>query len=91
MADKKKGGAATTEPKKTECPVTREEFVKNAKPITVVINGETKVASPKEFSTGSFGWYLGEKVAIQVGDTPVKVQIGMNLTVVGSNPKKEDK
>ncbi len=66
------------------CPVTKEEFRKHAKPIEVVINGVPLVADVKEFSTGSFGWYLTGKVPIKVGDTPVNVQVGMNLTVVGS-------
>ena len=38
----------------------------------------------KEFSTGSFGWNLNTKVIVDVGGQPVNVQVGMNLTVVGS-------
>jgi len=66
------------------CPVTREEFRAGAKPVQVTVNGVPLMAEVKEFSTGSFGWYLTGKVAINVGEKPVSVQIGMNLTVVGS-------
>lgn len=66
------------------CPVTREEFRSKAKPVQVTVNGVPLTAEVKEFSTGSFGWYLTGKVSINVGETPVSVQIGMNLAVVGS-------
>jgi hypothetical protein len=38
----------------------------------------------KEFSTGSLGWYLNGKTMVEVDGLPVAVQIGLNLTVVGS-------
>jgi hypothetical protein len=66
------------------CPLSRAEFRAKAKPVKVEINGIPMSAEVKEFSTGSFGWYLNGKTAIDVGGTPVSVQIGMNLTVVGS-------
>jgi hypothetical protein len=70
---------------KTSCPVTRSEFLENAKPLTVVINDMPPLmAEVKEFSTGSLGWYLNGKTTIEVGGKRVSVQIGMNLTVVGS-------
>ena len=70
--------------KKTTCPITRAEFVGKAKPLTVTINGVPLQAEVKEFSTGSLGWYLNGKTSIDVGGTLVSVQIGMNLTIVGS-------
>jgi len=69
---------------KSTCPVTRADFLANAKPISVTINNVPLLADVKEFSTGSLGWYLNGKVSIDVGGTPVSVQVGMNLTVVGS-------
>jgi hypothetical protein len=70
--------------KKTTCPVTRHEFVEHAKPITVKIGDVPLQAEVKEFSTGSLGWYLNGKTMIEVNGKPVAVQIGMNITVVGS-------
>ena len=68
---------------KTTCPISRDEF-KHAKPIEVVINGVPMTAEVKEFSTGSLGWYLNGKMTVKVGETLVTIQIGMNMTILGS-------
>ena len=70
--------------KKSSCPISRAEFRAKAKPVTVTVNNVPLQAEVKEFSTGSLGWYLNGKTTIDVGGTLVSVQIGMNLTVVGS-------
>ncbi len=69
---------------KTNCPITRKEFQEQAKPIELTINGIPMHAEVKEFSTGSLGWYLNGKTSIKIGDKSVTVQIGMNMTIVGS-------
>ena len=66
------------------CPISRSKFRESAQPVRIEINGNAMMADVKEFSTGSFGWYLNGKTTIDVGGTPLNVQIGMNLTVVGS-------
>ena len=76
--------------KKTSCPVTREQFRTGAKPVAVTIAGTQMLADPKEFSTGSLGWYLNGKAVIEVNGVQVTVQIGMNLTVVGSKELPKD-
>lgn len=76
--------------KKTACPISRQDFRTKAKPITVTINGVPLQADAREFSTGSLGWYLNGKTMVDVGGTPVSVQIGMNLTVVGSKELPQD-
>lgn len=75
--------------KKTECPITRTQFDEHAKPVKVEINGETKVASPKEYKTGSFGWFLTEKVVVEIDGVPCKVQTQVQMTVVGSKEAKD--
>ena len=70
--------------RKTVCPVSRSEFQAQAKGVEVTINGQPVLAQVKEFSTGSFGWHHGDKVTIKVGETLVKVQVGLTLTVIGS-------
>jgi hypothetical protein len=72
----------------SKCSVSKEDFKEHAKPVAVTVGGSTLAAMPKEFSTGSFGWYVSGKVVITVGGVPVPVQVGMNLTVVGSKPVK---
>jgi hypothetical protein len=76
---------------KTSSPVTRKQFADGAKPVEVTINGNKMTAHPKEFQTGSLGWYLNGKTEIDVAGVMVTVQIGMNLTIVGSKelPPKE--
>lgn len=69
---------------KTTCPITRQQFSAGAKPVEVTINGNRMTAHPKEFSTGSLGWYLNGKTEIEVNGVMVTVQVGMNLTIVGS-------
>jgi hypothetical protein len=66
------------------CPITRQQFQQHAKPIEVNINGVPMVAEVKEFSTGSLGWNISNKTTVNIGGTPVSVQIGLNLTIVGS-------
>lgn len=69
---------------KTACPVTRAQFTEKAEPLKVTINGQDLVAEVKEFSTGSFGWYLNGKIIVPIDGKNLSVQIGMNLAVVGS-------
>jgi hypothetical protein len=69
---------------KSPCPVSLSQFLEKAEPLKVVINGQEMLAEVKSFSTGSFGWYINGKTIVTVDGKPVSVQIGMNLTVVGS-------
>ncbi len=66
------------------CPITRDQFREHAKPVQVTINQIPMIAEVKEFATGSLGWYLNGKSTIEVDGKPVSVQIGLNLTIVGS-------
>lgn len=75
---------------KSNCPVSRAQFRENAKAVEILINGVPMLAEVKEFSTGSLGWYLNGKSTVKVGDTPVTVQIGLNLTIVGSKELPPD-
>jgi len=70
--------------KKTSCPIARGEFREKAVPVAVTIDNVPLTVPVKEFSTGSLGWYLNGKTTIDVGGTKVAVQIGLNLTIVGS-------
>ena len=71
-------------PAKTSCPVTKTQFVEKATPLKVTINGQDMLAEVKEFSTGSFGWYMNAKTVVEIDGKAVSVQIGMNMAVVGS-------
>lgn len=76
--------------KKSACPVNRKEFREHAKPIEIIINGVPMLAEVKEFSTGSLGWYLNGKTSLKIGEKLAPVQIGLNLTLVGSKELPAD-
>ncbi len=69
---------------KSPCPVSLTQFLEKAEAVKVVINGQEMLAEVKSFSTGSFGWYINGKTTITVDGKALSVQIGMNMTVVGS-------
>ena len=69
---------------KSVCSISRPQFREHAQPLEVIVNGVPFVADVKEFSTGSLGWYLNGKTTVRINDVPVNVQIGLNLTIVGS-------
>lgn len=70
----------------TTCPVTKAQFLASAKPLAVNIDGQIKSADVKEFSSGSFGFFLGDKVTLNIGGTPVKCQVTCSIVAVGSKP-----
>lgn len=65
-------------------PVSREEFCTRAKPMKALINNIPLLAVVKEFSTGSVGWHLDGVTSIEVDGQLMSVQIGLNLTIIGS-------
>lgn len=75
---------------KSSLAITREQFRTQAKPIPVVINGKELVAMAKEFSTGSLGWNINDKLQVEVAGHTVTVQVGLNLTIIGSKDLPQD-
>jgi hypothetical protein len=75
---------------KSPCPLSQAQFLAKAEPLKISINGQEMLAEVKAFSTGSFGWYLNGKTSMSVGGKALSVQIGMNLTVVGSKEAPRD-
>jgi hypothetical protein len=76
--------------KKTTCPVTRKQFREHAKPLPVKIGDSAFEAQVKQFKPGSFGWYLGGKLTVNIDGHEVTVQIGLNMAVVGSKDLPQD-
>lgn len=76
-------------PPKTTCPISRPDFLSKAEPLKIDLgNGQVLIAEPRQFSTGSFGWYVNSKANIAVDGKSLSVQVGMNLIVVGSKEAK---
>lgn len=69
--------------------VSREVFKEHASFLPVTVNGTEMSASPKEFSTGSYGWHCATKMVVTINGVPVDVLVNLNLTVINSKPKKE--
>src|SRR5258708_263911 len=69
---------------KSPCPISKTQFLDKAEPVKITIGTSELVADKREFSTGSFGWYYNGKTTITVDGKLLSVQIGLNLTVVGS-------
>ena len=74
----------------TQCPVTRKEFRTDApRAIPITIFGHETMAGIKEFSSGALGWHLGEKVVIKIGDQPIRAQVALTITILGSKELPE--
>jgi hypothetical protein len=76
--------------KKTTCPISRKDFQTHAKPLSIKIGDMSIEVPAKEFSTGSLGWGLLSKTTMDINGTSVPVQIGMNITLVGSKDLPKD-
>lgn len=81
--------------KKRVCPVSRQRFIDNAEPIVVVVNGSHVAVDVKEFKPdsegkSSFGWYAGGKINVLVDGVLVPVQVGINLTCIGSKEAADE-
>lgn len=70
--------------RRTLCPLTLAEFLEYAKGLPITMAGQARIAGPRKFAKGSFGWYLNDKGVVVIGDREIKVQINLNITVVGS-------
>ncbi len=76
--------------KKSSCPITRAQFRQHAKALVVKIGDKDFKGVVKEFSTGSLGWNVNDKMTVEIDGRDVTVQIGMNLTIVGSKDLPQD-
>lgn len=73
---------------RTKCPVNADEFMSTAKALDVLdLFGPGCKILPRQFSTGSFGWYDSRKAAVRLdkaGEKVVHCQVGLTVTVIGS-------
>ena len=69
---------------KSPCPVSKTQFLEKAEAVKLTIGTNELIADKREFSTGSFGWYVNQKASITVDGKTLSVQVGSNLIVVGS-------
>lgn len=81
--------AETGRAPKNVCAIDKARFLDKATPVEIAINGSKVYAEPREFASGSFGFYFGDKVTLLIDGVAVKFQVGMNLIAVNSAPKKD--
>lgn len=64
--------------------MTRTHFRENAQALVTNLGPLQFTVTPREFSTGSCGWFYGSKHELPVGDDKVTCQLTINCTVLGS-------
>jgi hypothetical protein len=69
----------------TATKLTKAAFVQTAKALPVKLGTRDFLAQPKEFSTGSVGFNISEKLEVTLpSGEVVRCQVGLNITVIGS-------
>jgi hypothetical protein len=69
-------------------PLTNDDFLAFAPNEIATISGKPFEMTPREFSSGSVGYYTSGKVDLLVKGAVVKCQVSVNVTVIGSKPKE---
>jgi hypothetical protein len=68
-----------------DLPCTLSQYRKGARPLQLKVEQQSFTAMPKEFATGSLGWYLVDKMDVRLDNgITVKVQLNLNFTIVRS-------
>ena len=66
------------------CPVDRKTFAASAEQVLVDVGGQCLGADPREFKTGSIGWFANGKITVMVDGHPVVAQAQLTLTAINS-------
>jgi hypothetical protein len=64
--------------------ISKADFLAHAKSITLTIDGVEYSVDPRQFSTGSYGYFHTGKAHVKVNGVSVKCQLQVNCTVVNS-------
>jgi len=63
----------------------KSEFLASAQPLAVKVGDSSLSAEPKQFSTGSVGYYLNGRISVTLPNgAVVKLQVSGSFTAVGS-------
>ena len=68
--------------------MSASKFLASGKVLEIDVDGNTLRGEPRSFSSNNLGWYLNGKIPIDVGGTTVWAQVGMNVTIPGSQSWK---
>lgn len=83
-AEAAKVAAAKSSPKMA--PISNATFMAKAEAQDVMLGDKLFSLKPKQYSTGSVGFFDNGKVYIQVGGNLVQFQAQIQLTMIGSKP-----
>lgn len=70
-----------------DCPITLNQFLTLARPITLMVDGQSITLEPREYSSGSFGFGYYGKVTTKIGEQQIKLQASISLVVANSKKK----
>lgn len=71
-----------------KCNLDRAKFLSGPS-IRLSVGGVQVEAKPREFSTGSLGYYASGKVPCEVDGQIVQIQVSANLPICGTKPDGE--
>lgn len=66
------------------CPITLSQFRAGARLTSAQIDGQSVAVAPKEFKTGSFGFFGHGKVTVVIGGVAVPCQAQISLQAIHS-------
>jgi len=69
---------------------SNEEFLDNAVPFVVMIDGQPFMVEPRTYSSGSVGFCRAGKVNLMVNGQVLRFQLALNLVLIGSKPSDND-
>eukprot|EP00668_Euglena_longa_P045440 GGOE01061101.1.p1 GENE.GGOE01061101.1~~GGOE01061101.1.p1 ORF type:complete len:194 (+),score=78.77 GGOE01061101.1:30-584(+) len=88
---KKDNGKSAASPRgrKTVCSIGRDTFLKKAPNLKLTLDlgdagSQELLGKARTFSSGSFGYFVNGKFKVDVAGEEVMLQVGCNVTVVGS-------
>ncbi len=71
-----------------ECPVTKEQWAKGKKPLLATVAGVQIVLNPKDFDSGTLGWFGNGSFIADIDGVPVKVTFQVQGFVPNSKNAK---
>lgn len=72
------------------CPITKKQFKDNAEGIPIKIAGQDYMLQVKEFSSGTFGWFVNGSFKVIIDGTEVRVPFQVQAYVPHSKEAKDE-
>merc|ERR1711971_202791 len=70
--------------------MTAAEFMEHAEELDWNVHGNEIPVAPRTFTSGNKGWYGGGKMPMTINGKRVWVQLGINITIIGSKAWDEE-